>query len=212
MKALIIGATGATGKDLVQVLLRDPHYKEVVLFVRRPSGIEHPKVSEIITDFDHIENSALHIRGTVLFSCLGTTLKAAGSKTNQRHIDHDIPLKFAEIAKRNGVQSLVLLSAYGAASNSWVFYSRLKGELEAAMERVGFDQYIIFKPGSLVRKESDRGGERFMNRAFELLNQLGIMKRFRPLKTEILARKLAKAPVTLTKGKHIIELDKIFDF
>ena len=54
MKALIIGATGATGKDLVQILLNDPDYTAVVIFVRRASGITHPKLSEIITDFDKL--------------------------------------------------------------------------------------------------------------------------------------------------------------
>ena len=79
MKALIIGATGATGQDLVSVLLQDPHYTEVVTFVRRSSGRSHPKLSEIITDFDHLEKVADSIRGDVWFSCLGTTRSAAAA-------------------------------------------------------------------------------------------------------------------------------------
>ena len=122
MKVLIIGATGATGSDLVSVLLQDPDYTEVVAFVRRPSGLAHPKYSEIITDFEKLEAVADSIKGDVWFSCLGTTLKAAGSKKMQWHIDHDIPLKFAEIARRNGVPRAVLVSAYGASTASRVFY------------------------------------------------------------------------------------------
>jgi N-acetyl-gamma-glutamylphosphate reductase len=80
MKALLIGATGATGKDLLQVLLNDANYNEVVIFVRRSSGIVHAKLTEIITGFDNIETLSAHINGDVWFSCLGTTLKAAGSK------------------------------------------------------------------------------------------------------------------------------------
>ena len=212
MRALIIGATGATGKDLVEVLSRDSRYTEVVLFVRRCSGIEDPKLIEIVTDFDRLENVSVHIRGDVLFSCLGTTLKAAGSKAAQRHIDYNIPLKFAELARTNGVERLVLLSAYGADAKSWVFYSRLKGELEQALGHVSFDQYIIFRPGSLIRRNSDRTVERFMNATFKFLNLLGVMRRFRPLSTRILAEKLAKAPQELPFGKHIVELEKIFKF
>jgi Predicted nucleoside-diphosphate-sugar epimerases len=211
-RALIIGATGATGKDLVNVLLQDCSYNEVVLFVRRPFGIVHPKLVEVFTDFDHQEKVADQIRGDILFSCLGTTLKAAGSKDNQWHIDYQVPLKFAQIAQSNGVQSLVLLSAYGAATDSKIFYSRVKGALEVAMERLAFDQYIIFKPGSLVRKDSDRVAEHIINAAFKFLNSFGILKRFRPLPTAILAAKLAKAPQTLSNGKHIVELEKIFSF
>ncbi len=212
MRALIIGATGATGKDLINVLLQDHYYKEVVVFVRRPCGIIHPKLVEILIDFDQQEKVSHQIKGDVLFSCLGTTLKSAGSKDNQWHIDYEIPLKFAQIAKRNGVPSLVLLSAHGAALNSRIFYSKIKGGLEIALGRLTFDQYIIFKPGSLIRKNSDRPGERFMNTTFRFLNSLGIWKRFRPLPTTTLAQKLAKAPKTLPAGQHVIELDKIFSF
>src|SRR6186713_146855 len=107
MKALVIGATGATGKDLVNILLQDPDYTEVVIFIRRASGIAHPKLLGILTDFDKLEEVSGHIRGDVLFCCLGTTLRVAGSKDNQRYIDYEIPAKFAEIAKTNGVSRMV---------------------------------------------------------------------------------------------------------
>jgi uncharacterized protein YbjT (DUF2867 family) len=212
MKALIIGATGATGKDLVNVLLQDPDYSEVVLFVRRFSGMAHPKLSEIITDFDKLEDVSAHINGNVWFSCLGTTLKAAGSKEKQWHIDYEIPLKFAEIASRNGVLKAVLLSAYGASTTSKVFYSKMKGELEKGVDNLAFDQYVVFRPGLLLRKDTDRFGERVMAGALNFLNSLGLIRKFRPLSTATLAEKLARAPKILTNGKHLIELDKIFVF
>ncbi|MEO6547781.1 MAG: NAD(P)H-binding protein [Ferruginibacter sp.] len=92
MKAIIIGATGATGKDLANVLLQDPFYSEVVIFVRHSSGIAHSKLKVIITDFDKLEDVAEFINGDVLFSCLGTTKKVAGTKEKQWHIDYEIPL------------------------------------------------------------------------------------------------------------------------
>jgi aspartate-semialdehyde dehydrogenase len=72
MKAMIIGATGATGKDLVNIVLNDHFYSEVVIFVRRRTHISHPKLKEVITDFDKLENVAGFITGDILFSCLGT--------------------------------------------------------------------------------------------------------------------------------------------
>lgn len=211
MKALIIGATGATGKDLVHILLQDPDYSAVVIFVRRSGGITHPKLTEIITNFDKPEEVSTHIKGDVLFSCLGTTLKAAGSKQNQLQIDYEIPLQFAEIARRNGIVKVVLLSAYGASPTSTVFYSKIKGRLEDGINALAFDQYIIFRPGLLLRKDTDRFGERVMARFLNLLNTLGLFKKFRAMPTLILAEKLAKVPKVFGKGKHVIELDKIFD-
>jgi len=212
MKALIIGATGATGKDLVGVLLNDPAYTQVVIFVRKPIGRTHPKLKEVITDFDKQEDVAEYIKGDVLFSCLGTTLQAAGSKEKQWHIDYDIPLRFATLAKQNGVKSMVLLSAYGASADSRVFYSKMKGKLEEAMAALSFAQYIIFKPGMLLRKDTDRLGERVTLRILIVLNGVGLLKRFRPLPTAVLAEKLAKAPQVSSVGTHVVELDKVFNY
>jgi len=212
MKALIIGATGATGKDLTHVLLQDPAYTEVVIFVRRSSGTSHPRLTEIMTDFDKLEDVADAIRGDVWFNCMGSTLKTAGSKENQWHIDYEIPLKFAEIAKRNGVPKAVVVSAFGASPRSKVFYSNMKGKLEEDVANLAFDQCIIFKPGMLLRKGTDRSGEHVFGGILKFLNRIGLMKKFRPLETSLLAEKLAKAPRVLPAGKHVISLDKIFDF
>jgi len=211
MKALIIGATGATGKDLVNILLQDKDYTEVVIFVRRASGIMHPKLKEVITDFDRLDEVSGYIKGDVLFSCLGTTLKAAGSKDKQRHIDYEIPSKFTEIARANGISKVVLLSAYGASASSNIFYSRLKGELEDKISSLEFDQYIIFRPGLLLRKDSDRFGERVSATTLKILNSFGLIRKFRPLPTSTLAEKLASAPKVFINGTHVIELNKIFN-
>jgi len=211
MRALIIGATGATGKDLVSTLLRDPDYTDVLVFVRRSTGIHHPKLTEILTDFDKMEPIEEHIKGDVWFSCLGTTLQTAGSKEKQWHIDYEIPLEFARIARRNGVAQAVLLSSYGATPKSSVFYSKMKGELEEKVKGLGFDKLIIFKPGLLLRKDTDRLGERISASVIQFLNRLGIIQKFRPMPTEILAEKLAKAPKVCANGVHVIELDAIFN-
>ncbi len=212
MKALIIGATGATGRDLVNVLLQDPDYTEVVAFVRRPSTLSHHKYTEVATDFNNLDAVSGTIRGDVWFSCLGTTLKVAGSKQKQWEIDHDIPLKFAQIAKQNGVATAVVVSAYGASIASAAFYSRLKGQLDEDIENLGFDRTVLFRPGLLLRKDSNRSGERMSAQALHFLNSLGLLRRFRPLPTSLLAEKLAKAPKVCAFGRHVIELADIARF
>ena len=212
MKALVIGGTGATGRDLINVLLRDQDYTEVVLFVRRGSGMVHPKLREVLTEFDKLNEVNGEINGDVLFSCLGTTLKAAGSKEKQWHIDYEIPLTFAGIAKTNGIRKMVLLSAYGASTKSRVFYSKLKGNLEDGIAALTFDQFIIFRPGILVRKNTDRFGERIMVPVLTFMNTIGLIKKYKPLPTLLLAEKLAKAPKILRIGKHVVALNDIFSF
>ncbi|MBF4507440.1 NAD(P)H-binding protein [Flavobacterium sp. JLP] len=212
MKALIIGATGSTGEFLVDELLADKDYTTITIFVRRSTGKQNPKLVEHIIDFSNIEAYKDLIVGNVIFSCLGTTLKAAGSKENQRKIDYEIPAAFAKLAKENGLSSFVLLSAYGASSQSKVFYSQIKGELEDKIAALDFEQYIIFKPGLLLRKDTDRLGEKIIAKLLNMINAIGLFRKFKPLPTSILAEKLAKAPKILPKGTSIIQLEEIFNF
>ena len=212
MKAIVIGATGATGTELVHALLVNENYTDVSIFVRRSTNINHPKLKENIVDLSTIEQYADLIVGDVLFSCLGSTLKSAGTKKAQWTIDFDIPNKFATIAKGNGVHSMVLVSAYGANPKSKMFYSRMKGELERQIADLAFGQYIIFRPGMLLRPNTDRLGEKIVAMFLRVLNTIGILRKQRPLPTSILAQKLAIAPMTLPDGESFVELENIFSF
>ena len=104
----------------------------------------------------------------------------------------------------------MVVSAYGATATSKVFYSKLKGTLDDEVVKLGFDSCLIFRPGFLLRQNTDRPSERLMAQGLKLLNGLGILRKFRPLPTSILAEKLAKAPKIFQSGTHIFELDKIF--
>ncbi|MFB9080738.1 NAD(P)H-binding protein [Flavobacterium procerum] len=210
MKALVIGATGATGRFLVDELLENQDYTAVAIFVRKPTGRKNPKLVEHVIDFAQIENSKDLVNGDVVFSCLGTTLKDAGSKENQIKIDFDMPLQFAEIAKANGVSSFVLLSAYGASAKSNVFYSQLKGKLEDKIAALNFEQYIVFRPGLLLRPDSDRLGEKISAVILKFANSIGLFRKFKPLPTAVLAQKLAISPKLFPKADSVVELDKIF--
>ncbi|WP_281234026.1 NAD(P)H-binding protein [Flavobacterium gelatinilyticum] len=211
MKALIIGATGSTGHELTDQLLQDDNYTEIAVFVRRPTGKSHPKLTEHVADLSKADSFAHLITGEVLFSCLGTTLKAAGSKENQWKIDYDIPVKFADLAKKNGVHSYVLVSSYGASAKSSVFYSKMKGELEDHIAKLDFPQYVIFRPGPLIRKGTDRMGEKISVKIIQFFNAVGLFKNLKPITTEFLAQKLRKAPKTLPQGTTILELREILN-
>lgn len=210
MKTLIIGATGATGKDLVTQLLVDDTYSEVHCFVRKPLTLTHPKLHTHVVDFETPEAWADLLRGDVAFSCLGTTLAAAGSKEAQWRVDYDYQYAFAEHCHQNGVPTFVLISAAGAKAQSKMFYNRMKGQLEDAVKALGFPRLLIFQPSILIRSNSDRSGENFTVKAFNFLNKLGILKRYRPMPTAVLAQKMRKEVATAPKGLHTFTLDKIF--
>lgn len=210
MKAIVIGATGATGKNLVERLLADQQYTQVVVFVRKDAGLTHPRLTTHIINFDDIASWQDLVRGDVLFSALGTTLKAAGSKDAQWKIDYDYQYNFAKVAKDNGVRQCVLVSAMGANTKSLIFYSQMKGRLEEAIKALGFQRFVILQPPILVRKGSDRSGENIGVNVIRFLNKLGLLRSQKPMPTEILADamlRLSKSPkegIFTFKGQEII--------
>jgi len=210
MKALIIGATGATGKDLVTLLLNDDTYTEVHCFVRKPLALTHPKLHAHVVNFDTPEAWADLLQGDVAFSCLGTTLAVAGSKEAQWRVDYDYQYAFAQQCKANGVPTFVLVSAAGAKAQSKLFYNRMKGQLEDAVKALDFSCLLIFQPSVLIRSNSDRSGENFTVKALKFLNKIGLFKRYRPMPTAVLAQRMRKEVATVAKGLHTFTLDKIF--
>jgi len=210
MKALIIGATGATGKDLLSQLLADDTYSEVHCFVRKPLALTHPKLYAHVVNFETPEAWTDLLHGDVAFSCLGTTLAVAGSKEAQWRVDYDYQYAFAQQCKANGVPTFVLVSAAGATTQSKLFYNRMKGQLEDAIKALDFSSLLIFQPSVLIRSNSDRGAENFTVKAFKFLNKLGILKRYRPMPTQILAEKMLSAVHNSPKGTFTFALNKIF--
>ena len=210
MKALIIGATGATGKDLLSQLLADDTYAEVHCFVRKPLALTHPKLHAHVVDFDTPEAWADLLHGDVAFSCLGTTLAVAGSKDAQWRVDYDYQYAFAEHCKNNGVPTFVLVSAAGAKAQSKLFYNRMKGALEEAVKKLNFPRLLIFQPSILIRPKSNRGGENITVKVISFLNKLGILGRYKPMPTAILAERMRKEATTAPNGIHTFTLDEIF--
>lgn len=193
MRAIIIGATGATGKSLLPLLTEHSEIERIDCFGRRNPDFSHPKLYAHQIDFARIDTWRNEVQGDVLFACLGTTLKAAGSKEAQWAIDYKANLEFAKAARENGVHTLVLVSASGANAASRLFYQRMKGELEQAIIALNFPRLIIFRPPLLIRPNSDRLGEKIAERIFRVFNRIGMLKNQRPLAVEKLAQAMLKA-------------------
>ena len=209
LRALVIGATGAVGKDLVQQLIEDSSVERVDIFVRREVKIPSAKLVVHVVDFDHPEMWADQLQGDVLFSCMGTTIKAAGTQEAQWKVDYTYQYDAAKAAKANGVPTYVLVSAIGANPKSKVFYTRMKGELDDAVQQLGFEGCFILRPPSLIRKGTDRFGEKAGIVAIRAFNAIGLMRNFTPMPTEAVAAAMIRLAKSGRKGVEIIESQDI---
>ncbi len=201
--ALVIGATGLVGKQLVNQLLSNERYTAIKLFVRRPTQIEDPKIKEYLID----------ITGDILFSCLGTTLKQAGSKKAQYRIDYTYQYEFARIASENAVPDYMLISSPSANPKSMLFYTRIKGELEEAVKKLGFSKICIIQPSVLSgNRPEKRPGEEIGGK---IINALGRIFPFARKYRSISGETVAKAMVALarkdeTSRVSVYKLDELF--
>lgn len=209
MRAIVIGGTGATGKELIEQLLDDSRFDEIVALVRRPCFGERAKLKEVVIDFEKLTDHAVMIQGDVAFSCLGTTLKDAGSKEAQWRVDHDYQLEFASIAKNNGVKGFVLMSAFGANVNSSFFYNKMKGTLEKNINKLNFKQFIILHPGGIERPGSVRRGEKLAIKLIKGLNAIGVFKGYEPIPTNQLAKAMIASFFKFKTAYKIVTLKEI---
>ena len=165
--AVILGGTGLVGRFLVQELINDSQSFKIKLITRRTTSISHPKIEECIIDFNHYEDYLKHIKGDVLFSCLGTTLKQAGSKEKQYLVDYTYQYQAAKSAIQNNISNYVLVSSPWASLDSNNYYRKMKAKLEEDVIQLGFNKTVIIKPNGLVGKRSKpRLGEKYAMRFF----------------------------------------------
>ena len=189
MKAILLGATGAVGRDLVRQLLQDDRFTELYLLVRRiPEGLSSPKLRIELLDFDQPDQWPELPEADVLFSSLGTTLRDAGSQAAQYRVDYGYQYEVARRAAARGVPHYILVSAWGAKPKARSFYSRMKGELEEAVQALPFRRISILRPPLLLRPGSTRGGERLTAAVLRGLGALGLLRAFRPMPTSVVAR------------------------
>ncbi len=163
--AIVIGATGLVGQQLVKQLNQLPECKNITVVLRRPcSELNRLKKSRQLLLEDFLLLNDEDVSGySHAFSCLGTTLKKAGSKQGFYAVDYTINAHFAELLQAKGTH-YILVSALGAEAKSAVFYNRVKGELEQYIESLDLDKVSILRPSLLL-------GERNEQRRLEDLGQ-----------------------------------------
>jgi uncharacterized protein YbjT (DUF2867 family) len=209
--ALLIGASGLVGSQLLSQLCEDARFGKVIAFGRRALDRAHPKLEARVIDFAAPESWSSLVKGDVAFSSLGTTSSQAGSQEAQKKVDYDYQFAFAQAAAKNGVPAYVLISAASANAGSRMFYSRIKGELDRDVQALGFERVRILRPSLLGgdRKQA-RTGEKIGSALLGAVNALGIARKYREINADVVARAMINAALDPEKGTRIFTLDEVF--
>jgi uncharacterized protein YbjT (DUF2867 family) len=210
--ALMIGSTGLIGSHLLELLLNSKDYEKVITFVKRDTGLQHPKLTQYIIDFDKPESYKEFITGDDFFCTIGTTIKKAGSKEAFRKVDFEYPRQFASFAIQNKVKQFLIISSLGADANSGNFYLKTKGEIEAFLRDSNFESVSVLQPSLLLGNRTEfRLGEKigaFFMKAFSFIF-LGKLKKYKPIESNAVAKALLKVAQRNDKGFKKYESDTI---
>jgi uncharacterized protein YbjT (DUF2867 family) len=208
--AIVIGATGLVGRQLVELLLKDSRFAIVKVLARRSLDFNNQKLEEHIIDFDEHDSWKKLVTGDVLYSAMGTTLGQAGSKDAQYKIDFTYQYRVAKIAAANDVKEFVLISAAGASPESKIFYSRMKGELEREVQKLPFETIHILRPGMLSGERAKvRTGEKIGIGILNVLSAIPGLRKLKPVGGDEVARAMINATFRHVVGIHIYTMGEV---
>ncbi len=204
MNVLLAGASGLTGQYLLSNLLQNTQIAHVLSIGRKTINIQHPKLEQQLVSFDNLKE--LSYQPNVVFCCLGTTIKKAGSKAAFRKIDEQYPLNLANFAAATGAFSFHVISSMGANSNSHIFYNRVKGSMEKQVLKANIAAIHIYRPSLLLgTRVEKRNIEKFSQTLFTLFDfaMRGPLQHVRAIKAEKVAAYMLRMALDLQEGKFI---------
>lgn len=205
--AIIFGATGLVGNELLKLLVADNRYLRIKVFGRRHPGVIDDKILSRVVDVTDVKSYSSEITGDELYICLGSTIKKAGSVEAMERADRDIPAEIARAGRDNGVKSIAVVSSIGADSGSRNYYLRIKGEMETEIAGNGYERTVIVRPSMLLGKRDEfRFGEEAGKVVMKALRFLfiGKLRKYRGIEASDVAKGMIRLLNTNPKPERIV--------
>lgn len=202
-KAIIVGASGLIGSELLKLVSASYAFNEILLINRRPLNISGPKIQEIVIDFDKLADISDKISGDIIFSCLGTTRGKTPDAAQYRKIELDYTLNIAKYGLNNGVKQFHYVSSLGADTSSSNSYLKLKGEVENLLKTLSFNSLHIYQPSFLTgERKENRIAEKLMAPLMSLINPLlvGKLRKYQSISAEAVAKAMLNQSLKNKEG------------
>jgi uncharacterized protein YbjT (DUF2867 family) len=203
--ALIAGASGLTGKELVQKLIDSDQYRHIYVISRKRNGLVHEKIRESVIDFENIGQLTFDEPIDDAFCTLGTTMKQAGSRENFKKVDYEYVVAFANLAKQTGASKFLVISSMGASPKSPVFYNQVKGMTEEALINIGFHHLVILRPSLLLGERSKLRFTEKLAGFFMNALQFLIPDDYKAIQGEKVAAYMLKMALKSTEGVSVVK-------
>jgi len=213
LKAVIVGATGLVGRELVRVLLNTKKYEKVTVIARRRLSIVHPRLEQQLIQFDQIhECPEAWFKDADVFCTMGTTIKKAGSKEQFEKVDYHYVIETAKLAKLYHSLKFIVVTAMSSDEQSKIFYNRVKGKTELELQQLQLPQLIIVRPSLILGDRNEvRFGESVAAKLMTWLPFLfkGKMRKYKPIQAKDIAigmfklAKLCKDPLIIVSSDEI---------
>lgn len=210
--ALVLGATGLVGTQLVKELGNSKIYSEIHLLTRSEMKFTDPKCIGHVVYLDNLSEYDNLFKVSDVFICLGTTIKKAKSKEAFRKVDYDYVIEAAKMAKTANAEKLLVITAMGANSKSKFFYSRVKGDVEGTLKYLELNTVHIFRPSLLLGERQEfRAGEKISGliSTFAKYIFVGPVRPYRAIHANKVAAAMYAAAQTTAKGYHFYNSDEI---
>lgn len=209
--AILLGATGLTGGILLQKLLKDPRYGKIIIYSRKKVAVKNAKIEEHLVDLLRLEDQRESFKADEVFCCIGSTQKKTPDEETYRRIDYGIPVAAAKMAKQNGINKFLVISALGASAKSKLFYNRTKGEMERDVLAEEIPKTFIFQPALIAGdREEKRIFEKISKEVMKVVNPFlsGGLKKYRSIHPEIIAEAMINV-ANNGYSKNVIPSDEI---
>jgi uncharacterized protein YbjT (DUF2867 family) len=207
LRLLLLGATGAVGREVLAAALADPRVAQLIAPTRRPLP-PHPKLLNPVIDSAALPADAPWWQVDAVICALGSTIKIAGSQAAFAAVDRDLPIEVGRLARAAGASRYALTSALGSSPRG-NFYLRTKAEAEAGIRALGYPVYTVVRPSLIeAEREQKRPGEQIGLRVARVLGPL-IPRRYRPVPAARIAQALLAGVLRVQPGEQVVESEAL---